>query len=79
MQQANNKNGAKDRKSDEQKNFGSTDNTGSLTGDSQDTKAAREEAMEDIEHDPDLNNQEPFKDLDEGEAARIGANDKDTA
>jgi len=79
MQQANNKNGTKDRKSGDQKSFGAADNTGRLASDSGDTKAAREEAMEDIEHDPDLNNQEPFKDLDEGEAARMGANDKDNA
>jgi len=79
MQQANNKNGAKDRKSGDKKNFGAADNAGRLASDSKDTKAAREEAMEDIEQDPDLNNQEPFKDLDEGEAARMGANEKDNA
>ena len=79
MQGANNKNDAQDRKSGDQKSFDGADNTGRSAGSSQDTKAPREEAMEDIEQDPDLNNQEPFKDLDEGEAARMGVKDKDSA
>lgn len=75
MQQANDRSEAKDRKSDAQERLEAADNAGRFAGNNQDAKAAREEAMEDIEHDPDLSNDDPFRDLDEGEAARVGAKD----
>lgn len=77
MQPANNAHKEEESKSGSQKHFTATDITGPLAGSGEDTQAAREEAMEDIEQDPDLNNKKPFKDLDEGEAARVGAKDKD--
>ncbi len=35
-------------------------------------KAAHDDAIEDIEHDPDLSLHNPNDDLDEGESARLG-------
>ena len=72
MQQANDRNESKDRKSEAQKRFDAADNAGRFSGNDQDAKTAREDALEDIEHDPDLTNNDPFRDLDEGEAARVG-------
>ena len=75
MQQENDRNEDKNRKSEAQKRFDAADNAGRFAGNNQDANAARQEAMEDIEHDPDLNNDDPFRDMDEGEAARAGANE----
>ena len=77
MQQANDRNESKNRKSEAQKHFDAADNAGRFAGNEQDAKAARQEAMEDIESDPDLNNDDPFRDLDEGEAARAEAGEKE--
>lgn len=45
-------------------------------GQQQKNKAAHDEAMEDIDHDPDLTTDEKTADLDEGELARLD-NDND--
>lgn len=79
MQQASNENKAGESKSGAQKRFDATDTAGQLAGSGGDTQSARKEAMEDIEQDPELNNKEPFKDLDEGEAARMGTGKMDNA
>ena len=41
------------------------------------SERAHEEAMEDIEHDPDLSIHSPNDDLDEGETARLGEDKTD--
>lgn len=56
------------------KNRNTETDTDRLSGKRNDTDNAREEAMEDIEKDADLNLHSPNDELDEGETARIGEN-----
>ncbi len=61
-----------DRKKNEQSRSDSPNNDNSLSGKKDVTDNAREEAIGDIEKDPDLSIHSPNDDLDEGEIARLG-------
>jgi len=58
---------------------GLDENTKAPGNDKQTVMAAHEEALKDIEEDPDLTSKPtPEHDLDEGEIARMGDNDENT-
>lgn len=64
-------------KKDPKKHTTQTENTGKLSGKRDVNDSAREEAMGDIEKDPDLSIHSPNDDLDEGETARLGEDKTD--
>jgi len=68
---------ASDRKKKEQDRSDIPNNDNSLSGKRDVTDNAREEAMGDIEEDPDLSIHSPNDDLDEGETARLGEDKTD--
>ena len=61
-----------DRTKNEQNRSDTTTNDNPLSGKRDVTDDAREEAIGDIEDDPDLSLHSPNDDLDEGETARLG-------
>ena len=64
-------------KSNEDNNFQNTRDLKTLTGKDDAVELARDEALDDIEEDPDLSVHHPNDDLDEGETARLGEDKTD--
>ena len=66
-----------DRKKNDQNHSDISNNENDLSGKKNVTAKAREEAMEDIDEDPDFGSHSPEDDLDEGETARLGEDKTD--
>lgn len=66
-----------DKKRDDENNYQSVRDLKTLSGKDDSVEQARDEALDDIEQDPDLSIHHPNDDLDEGETARLGEDKTD--